>query len=401
MNILMLTSVYKDKSLGNIDRSTDVINSFVYEWVKMGHRVIVIHNAHSYPVFIQKLPFFIKSYLETKINFFIADYEAVSEKQYEDNGVKIWRIPILKLVPHKTPGDSIIRKQVKKINNVLKKENFEPDIIVGHWASPQMEMISELKKFHPCRNAVVLHGNGYINTSSFPTAKYLKNIDKIGCRSVTQAKQVKDLLNLKEMPFVCYSGVPDKYLQQFKLNLEKFKDIKVWKFIYVGRLVHYKRVDVIIKALSMISEQSWQLDIVGDGSELDNLKRTARESGCEERVIFHGRIPRDDVMTLMKDAHCFVMVSKGEVFGLVYLEAMAASCVAIGSLREGIDGIIVDGENGMLCEPADVNALYNKIQQLLFMNAANICNMVTKGYASALCFSDSNVAKTYLNNVIV
>lgn len=62
-------------------------------------------------------------------------------------------------------------------------------------------------------------------------------------------------------------------------------------------------------------------------------------------------------MYLMKKSHCFVMVSKGEILGLVYLEAMASSCVAIGSIGEGIDGIIVDGENGCLCTPADLEAL--------------------------------------------
>ena len=49
MRILMLTSVYKDESLGNKDTSTNIVNSFVKEWKKQGHEVLVIHNSHCYP----------------------------------------------------------------------------------------------------------------------------------------------------------------------------------------------------------------------------------------------------------------------------------------------------------------------------------------------------------------
>ena len=48
MNILVLTSVYKDFSMGTRDGSTPIVNAFVKEWTGLGHKVIVIHNCHSY-----------------------------------------------------------------------------------------------------------------------------------------------------------------------------------------------------------------------------------------------------------------------------------------------------------------------------------------------------------------
>ena len=399
MNILVLTSVYKDRSLGNLDGSTDVVNSFVHDWVRMGHRVIVIHNSHRYPIFIHYLPRALKKKLASRLGFGIADYKAICEKKYEDSGAQVWRLPMLKLIPHKSPARNAIQKRVEKIKAILKKTDFKPDVITGHWASPQMEIISELKKQYQCCTAVVLHGNGYVSSSSFPVKEYLKYIDKLGCRSATQAKQIKELLQLEEMPFVCYSGVPDAYLQNFKLDTTKFINIKTWKFIYIGRLVQYKHVETIIKALATFSDIDWKLDIVGDGAEEGNLKQTARECNCIERVTFHGRVPRDTVMELLKESHCFVLVSKGEVFGLVYLEAMAASCVAIGSIGEGIDGVIVDGQNGLLCEPADVQALRKKLQVLFSMDTNGTCELVTNGYKTAEEFADSKVAEKYMKSV--
>ena len=399
MKILMLTSVYKDESLGADDRSTNIVNSFVHDWIKQGHSVIVIHNSHRYPMVIHKLPFKIKSRLATKMGFFIADYKVICEKQYEDHGARVWRLPMLKVIPHRAHGRREVVKQVQRINEILKAEGFEPDIIVGHWASPQMELVSELKKTHPeSRTAVVLHGMDYIDQKSFPAHEYLKGIDRLGCRSKTQAEMAQRILGLNERPFVCYSGVPDAYLEKFSVDIEKFKGIKTWRFIYVGRLVEYKRVDLVIQALSMLTEIDWTLDIVGDGAELENLKVQTKKCGCEDKIFFRGRISRDEVMELMKKSHCFVMVSKGEIFGLVYLEAMAASCIAIGSIGEGIDGIIKDGENGYLCKAADLDALREKIE--IVINAENLEEIASNGYETAKNYADSIIAKSYLEKII-
>ena len=400
MNILILTSVFKDESLGEDDRSTNIVNSFARDWVKQGHNVIVVHNSHRYPLVIHRLPFKIKSRLATKMGFFIADYKVICEKQYEDNGVKVWRLPMLKVIPHRAHGRREVIKQVQRINEILNVEGFEPDIIVGHWASPQMELVSELKKTHPdSRTAVVLHGTDYIDQKSFPAHEYLKGIDRLGCRSKTQAEMTQRILGLNEMPFVCYSGVPDAYLKKFSVDTEKFKDIKTWRFIYVGRLVGYKRVDLVIQALSMLTEIDWTLDIVGDGAELENLKEQAKRCNCEDRVFFRGRISRDEVMELMKQSHCFVMVSKGEIFGLVYLEAMAASCVTIGSIGEGIDGIIKDGENGYLCKPADNEALKDVLSNIMHSDTSKLKTIATHAYETASLFSDSNMAIEYLKEI--
>ena len=52
----MITSVYKDESMGYRDTSTNIVNSFVKEWVRQGHEVLVIHNAHCYPKIVHKIP---------------------------------------------------------------------------------------------------------------------------------------------------------------------------------------------------------------------------------------------------------------------------------------------------------------------------------------------------------
>lgn len=399
MNILVLTSVYKDDSLGNADKSTNVVNSFVHDWTKQGHRVVVIHNAHRYPAFVHKLPKGIKQKLASGMGFQIADYSAVCQRQYSDQGAEIYRFPMIKMVPHRAPGKREVQRQVGKIIRTLQEVSFKPDIIIGHWASPQMEIIYELKKQYTCRTAVVLHGMTYINQPGFPAAKYLEHIDRLGCRSRSHAEEVQELLKLEQMPFICYSGVPDAYLDQFQLNTEKHNHIEKWKFVYVGRLVQYKNIDTVIKALSGLTED-WQFDVIGEGGEKDNLIRLCEQLGCADKVVFHGKVSRDEVMDYMSNSHCFVMVSKGEVFGLVYLEAMAASCITVGSVKEGIDGVIRNEENGFLCEPGDEKALMDTIKKIVGMSESERIAIVREGYRTAREFSDSAVAKAYLEKVM-
>ena len=125
------------------------------------------------------------------------------------------------------------------------RDRFNPDVILGHWASPQMELVSELKKIYQCRTAVVLHGSGYISTSSFGAKKYLANIDRLGCRSHTQAKEVKKILELKEEPFVCYSGIPDEYLNSYSLNTDN-AFIMASIFLYSTSLPTYVNIHLCI-----------------------------------------------------------------------------------------------------------------------------------------------------------
>ena len=400
MRILVLTSVYQNANLGNADLSTNIVNSFVYEWKKNSHDVIVIHNYHRYPVLIHKLPLFIRKKLSSFLNFQIPGYNSVRENIYDDNGVKVYKFPIKKLIPHHSPSKRNIFKQVNKIKKALINENFIPDVIIGHWVSPQIELINLLKREYNCRTAIVLHGMEYIYDKRFNFKKYITTINKLGCRSIYQAKLIHKDFNLKNMPFVCYSGIPDKYLQTFKLNIQKFKNIVKWKIAFVGRLISYKNVDVIIKALSSIKNINWELSIIGEGPEKEKLRSLTIELGCENRVIFYGKISRDCVMDILNEMNVFVMVSNNEVFGLAYLEAMASSCITIASKNGGVDGIILDGKNGFLCNQGDVNDLNKKLLKIFDMDENDIKKLVENSYNTVKKYSDSNVAKLYLKNVM-
>ena len=119
----------------------------------------------------------------------------------------------------------------------------------------------------------------------------------------------------------------------------------------------------------------------------------------QDQVIFTGQVPREDIIKYYDEADCFIMISSGEVFGLVYLEAMARGCITIAARNEGMDGIIEHGVNGFLCEAGNAKELTDIIRHINALSAADKQAISEKARKKAAELSDYNVAKTYIDNV--
>lgn len=401
MNILLLTSVYPNAVTLKNDASTKVVHYFAKAWKNLGHNVRVIYNAHRYPLIVYKLPEAVKKRISSHLGFELpADSSVRKEAHYFVDGVPVWRLPVRKLIPHKNHRGAVIARQVRKIESLMNEEGFIPDVVIGHWACPQMPIIAQLKDYYKCTTAIVLHGTGYINDKSFHAEKYLPKIDTLGCRSVDESINIQRILNMKYRPFVCCSGMPDEYVANNPFDSTKFLNTKEIHILFVGRLVKYKNVNIILEALSELKNQNFTFDIIGDGEEKKKLEKLSERLGLRDKVHFKGRMEREKVFEAMSKAHCFVMVSSGEVFGLVYLEAMLAGCITVGTKNEGVDGILIDGENGYLCKRNDINDLKKKFHTIFSMSEEEMIVMAGKANKT-VCerFKESDVAKYYLNEI--
>ena len=131
--------------------------------------------------------------------------------------------------------------------------------------------------------------------------------------------------------------------------------------LFTGRLVYYKGVEYLIRAMDKIDGK---LLIAGTGP----LERKLKSMAGKEKVIFLGEVDDKYLKALYYAASVFVLpaVSESEAFGLVQLEAMACGKPVISTdLPTGIKLVNRDGITGFTVPPRDQDALSDKISYLL------------------------------------
>lgn len=401
MNILVLTSIYPHVNGESSDGVTPVVHYFAKEWVKKGHNVQVINSCNRYPKLLYILPRRIIKFITSKFDVIVPKISQGKDLLSTKDGVKIARFPMLKILPKRRYYEIQVERQLKKIIAYLSQNDFKPDLIVGHWENPQIPLLSKLKKIYHCRTSLVFHGIVYINQKINKkwTEKYIHDIDVIGVRSNAIARKVKSLLKLDKDPFICCSGIPDEYFENINIELVT-QGIKSG-YLYVGRLIKRKNVDISIKALKEVyGNQNFTFNIIGIGDEKSNLECIIEKDNLNKNIKLLGYLPREEVIKLMDESEVFIMISDNETFGLVYLEAMSRGCIVIASKDSGVDGIIKDGYNGFLCEQGNKEELKKVLKKIRRLSAEDKKIISQNAIKTAFNFRDSCVAELYLENVL-
>lgn len=135
--------------------------------------------------------------------------------------------------------------------------------------------------------------------------------------------------------------------------------------LFVGRLVYYKGVDVLIDA---VARCPGTLLVAGDGPMEPVLRERARARGLADRVRFLGRVPDADLPAYYKAADVFVLPSIAftETFGVVQVEAMAAGLPVISTrLPTGVPWVNQHGVSGLTVAPGSVEDLAAALRRLL------------------------------------
>jgi phosphatidylinositol alpha-1,6-mannosyltransferase len=138
----------------------------------------------------------------------------------------------------------------------------------------------------------------------------------------------------------------------------------------VGRLdlaEQYKGHDYVIRALPALLARFPGLtyDIVGDGDWRPVLQELAQQEGVAAAVRFHGRVLEAELGAHYARSTIFVMPSRGEGFGIVYLEAMSHAKPVIAGNQDASMEVVRDGETGLVVDPTNVSDLVRGIEQLL------------------------------------
>ena len=271
--------------------------------------------------------------------------------------------------------------------------DFKPDVVHAHTLGFDSEIGAWLKRKFSCPLVVTTHGSD----AEIPLSKgekervraYCDNADKIVAVSSKLADRVRSC-GTKTPVITVHNGF---VAHSFK---DEGRDPK--RIIQVGNLIPSKRVNITIRALARLKQTfpEMNLFIVGQGPEREKLEALCEELEVKDAVTFAGQLDNADVFRELQKSNFFVMASKPEGFGIVYLEAMAAGCITIGTQGEGIQDIIVSEQNGFLVPADDPQAIVDIVENCL-ADEKKAKSISEGGKATASQLTWENNAKKYLD----
>lgn len=278
----------------------------------------------------------------------------------EIDGITVFRVPALNWLP--IEHSRRITRGINLIPGRFRHLMKECDIIHFHEAEFSFPVFSYFIK-----KPKILHLHG-INLDYFK--KYhlsrfiLKTAADLYLSITKQMKNELIMLGIPKDKIVYFPNAVDSKIFQPR---EKKMDNTI---LYIGRIVPYKGLHVLLKSLNYI-KNSVVLEIIGSPYwNLDYYQSILRLIEIENRrgkhkIRFLGHVDQTALLEGYQKASIFVLPSFFEPFGIVLLEAMSCGTAVVATHTGGVPEIVKDGENGILVPVNNSSKLAEAIDYLL------------------------------------
>lgn len=381
MNILALTPMYVTPQVEGIKFDSRAVHDLLAPLAENNNIVVIFLYQHPFHE--------IRKYYSREWTT-----RRQSGIEYYSDGIRVILCEILKLPKQHTARltKSQIRLVRQTINNLLAEE-FLPDVIVAHMPMLFAPVI-EAASLRNIKKVGILHATDqlYAEFKGFRKTD-LKSFDAIYARNLGLSRYFAERGCSVVKKGIAYSGVA---VESYASAVDRIGARK-YAAMYAGKLISRKNVNLIIEAFALVHKHdSARLLIVGEGPERATLQKIAMQYLGRDRCVFTGSVSRDRVLRFMSQSDVFVMPSVNETLGLVYLEAMSQGCIPVGTSGEGIDGIIVNDENGFLVEPT-VECLAGTMARIGAMPADRVFRVSSKAIETARTHNCRAASENYRN----
>lgn len=201
----------------------------------------------------------------------------------------------------------------------------------------------------------------------------LKNAKFLCSNSEYTASRVKSQVPLNNRIFILSPPVDEKkFFPDNKdsdlLGIYGLLDKKV--ILTVCRLdakEQYKGYDRVIEALPLVLAKLPQLKylIIGKGDDVPRIERLIKIMNLENNVIICGSVCGEELNKFYNLCDVFIMPSKREGFGIVFIEALACGKPVIAGNKDGSREALLDGELGILVDPDNTDEIAEAIIRIL------------------------------------
>lgn len=330
----------------------------------------------------------------------IRRFRKLGVQVYKKNDVWIYNINVpIGAVPVKA-FDYIGKKVFKKAFKSIELKFGKPDIIHAHFLECAC-IVDNICKENNIKFVITEHTSNLNN----------KYVDEISLKRMKHIYGLADQLIAVSNPFADmiygHTGILPKCVYDivesdiFNYNNGFIKTEGKFTFVSTGRLTNRKGFDLVLKAFFKLKSENsinTRLIIIGSGPEFEALNQLVKENNMEDYVEFRGMLTRKEIFEIYKRADAFVLASRNETFGVVYIEAMCAGLPVIATRCGGPEDFVND-DTGIVINSDDEMALYEAMIQIIREKDVYISENISN-YAKEM-FSASHIAnqltEIYLN----
>jgi len=209
-----------------------------------------------------------------------------------------------------------------------------------------------------------IHGGGFIDFIENSKPKKKKAI-------ITLLGRVHHIIVLSDFWLESYK----KYLDADKISVlynpcgiidktyRPRSNIKT-RIIFVGTLCKDKGVYDLIQSIRSLDKNSYILELYGNG-EVEQVRSLVKTYALTDKIHVYNWISRSELYNVYESSDILILPSYAEGMPMSILEAMGKGLPVIATNVGGIPDTIVDGYNGYIVSPGDINALRDKINLLI------------------------------------
>lgn len=245
-----------------------------------------------------------------------------------------------------------------------------PEVVNVHFPDHQTPLVLWLRKRHPFRLVVSLHGHEVLRWFHKDDPSTSSGQRRRGTNNQRELGQLRGILQEADAVTACSGWLLNKAIElepsvaakghiiHNGVDLERFQEHTPYRhprpyILAYGRFTHKKGFDLLLDAFARVSQAMSKVDLLlaGDGEERKALEQQAEFLGIGDRVHFFGRATPQEIVYLLNGCGLAVIPSKEEPFGIVALEALAAGKPVLATQVGGLPEVLGNGDGVVLVEP--------------------------------------------------
>lgn len=275
---------------------------------------------------------------------------------------------------------------------VRARREFKPDVVHAHWWFPNGLVGTWLGRLANKPLVTTLHGSDVrlARSIAFSRPAFRHVMHRSAVVTAVSRWLASEAQQVVSAPAPVVAPMPVA-TDLFSPNGER----RVDRLLFVGRLNKQKGLELLLHAVSRMTEPTLGLDVVGDGEDRQELEALAGGLGIADRVTWHGALPQKQLPPYYRRALAVVVPSVEEGLGLVAVEAQLCETPVVAFASGGLTDVVQHDQTGILVPDVDAGALASALSSLAIRSDRGASLGAAGRLHAVATFAPESVARRY------